>query len=427
MHDLWGRLPIFREPRPYDSVVFHRLGRETLARIQDDRRFVSAERLAELRAAGHYPRLPNAVSGPDGTFVITVPAGARELKQLTGPGLASRRWSMEVASAGRCARQVGVQRNLPVASGEVDVGDVTLHLGARVQGCLQDQDGLPIEDASVTLDGVPAAIVEGTVPFLFDDPEWGQQPVIDARTLADGVFAFDSPIPPGRYRLTVRAPGVGAPTPEFVVVGRAGVTVGVVAQRVPPLEFRLTDEAGHPLPGREVQAFSADHKDCGKTITDDWGRAHLLATRFSDREPLPIAHLWVTDGSRDLIDASDLAWDAVPRTLVARAAPPLRLVVLPADGSTPEQAQLHVSASLKLLEPGAGAPPCWSKHSSGWAARLFISSVPHGLYSLHVQSLQGWGWGTLSTALDLRRGQPREIVLHLPREAPPPGASRSPR
>ncbi|MEM7204144.1 MAG: carboxypeptidase-like regulatory domain-containing protein [Planctomycetota bacterium] len=404
-----GRASPFPWPRPY-RLFRSRIGWDSLRRIRDDRRFVTAERLAALRSEGLYTRLPNAVAAADGTFVISVPSNAPEL----GLGDGFSGWQMEIASPGRCARRMAYWERLVVTSGRVEVGDVTLHQGARVQGRLEDQNGAPIEEALVTLDGVPMAMVEGdgVVRSMLLD---GKGPVASASTMADGAFAFDTPIPPGRYALGVHEPGVGTYTPRCLKVGPAGAVARVVARRVPPLEFRLTDEAGHALGGVEVHALGAEGKVCGKTTTDRTGRAHMLPIRFLGGEPVPIAHLWVTDGSRELIDASDLSWDGTPLTLAVRTVPPLRLIVLPADGSTPERARLYVSARLNLLEADRGSPLRWSKVSSGWAANVRFPAVPHGRYALHVESLQGWGWCPLQTTLDLTRNQPREVVVHLSR------------
>ena len=134
---------------------------------------------------------------------------------------------------------------------------VKLSRGASISGSVRDADGLPVEGASVAVNG--------------DQREWRKAEVTDAR----GAFAFDG-VGDGAWRLTAKAAGYAASEPAAVEIRERKSVDGVTIKLVPAegISGRVVDAAGTAVAGARVRLV-------GSWQRDDLDRASPMAESTS--------------------------------------------------------------------------------------------------------------------------------------------------
>ncbi len=184
----------------------------------------------------------------------------------------------------------------------VDVGDVVMGPGVRLQGSVVDEHGKPVVKAylNVHVDGVAGG---GT-----DAPRIGQRTYVSAFSGEDGAFRCRQLLPPGSFRVVVTSgqelvqPVTGTlslerPVEEVVVVVRDLASL-------PSITGRVVDQHGQPVARAQIDAREPDHgesfsastkRDGTFTLHKRKGEADrvLLAVRHDDCEearlPEPVA------------------------------------------------------------------------------------------------------------------------------------------
>jgi uncharacterized GH25 family protein len=202
----------------------------------------------------------------DGAFVIE--------------GLPAGKFDLEVKRSGYAKRQVPA---IEIASGgePVDVGEVTLQLGEKVQGIVLDRDGQPVEGADIS--------IEASGPMMTFSMGGGPEREPDATSEAGGWFIVEDLSPDERYSL------------RFSRTGYVAKSVGPFElPRLEPLEVVLDtasrvighvlDNEGEPIPAARVNLERSQTIEIGGramammmmsgAVCDNEGRFE-----FEDQEP----------------------------------------------------------------------------------------------------------------------------------------------
>lgn len=133
----------------------------------------------------------------------------------------------------------------------VDVGDVVMRPGIRVQGRTVDEAGRPVADVTLrVLSGSDRSAGSRPMP----SSPWS----VYASSGADGSFTLPSLLPPGPFRVEAEVEHAGSKPVDGVLVGERPVEVVtfVVVPRPkgPTITGLVVDESGAPLAGAAVQA-----------------------------------------------------------------------------------------------------------------------------------------------------------------------------
>lgn len=229
-----------------------------------------------------------ATTGRDGRFRLSdLSHGTRHSLVFLGGGLA--RTLLDVVP--------------PVAEGgTIDVGDVVLRPGRRIEGRVLDAEGTPVAGQHVGLVGA-----NGDRERLVGDSgghkgSYGEEE--DAYTDDLGRFRF-SDLAPGSYTLSARLPGGEIP-PREVALG-SDADVSGVDLRVPDgrdLVVRVRDARGDALAQAFVSAFGPEWQGVSGT-TDAKGTVTLRVTQGTWK----VGVLWSREldaKGRNLLDVSDV-------------------------------------------------------------------------------------------------------------------------
>lgn len=192
--------------------------------------WVTAERLSDGRsdAAG------SRSVGQDGTF---------ELGGLDAGTYHLRLW------AGGYAQSVTDPFTLAEGEGR-DLGSVRMRRGGDVSGRVTDDEGRPVENATISLKDM-----SGRAVFSFSLFTSGS----DGRYSVQGVV-------PGRYVVGAEARGL-APAEQPVEVTETGGTADLIVRRGGTLRVRVVDGAGQPLEGARVGLTDARGQAVTKTLS----------------------------------------------------------------------------------------------------------------------------------------------------------------
>lgn len=329
-----------------------------------DRHFMTAEQLAKARAGGKlYQRLPNAVSGEDGCFELRTEA---YVGAASGPGL-------EVASAHRCPRSCWSVCAAVNTTKRVALGDIPMHLGVRVSGSVRDQDGAPIPGATVYLEGLPHAI-----------PDRADR--VFTSSYSEGRFAFESPVPPGTYELTIRAVGAQLVGPKTITVGSFPRDVRIKMRTRPSSSGVLVDVSGQPVSGT-ILFGTRDGKVHGAAVTDKQGRFRMRQKHASS----PPVHLVTAYHYDELVDPPPpVAWGTKKLRLVARPTQPAELHVV--HGVTGKPVAASVIVFTRWLGMGSGKDLEETDHffaHESHKGRLMLKNVRTGRHRFRLQLNDG--------------------------------------
>ncbi len=196
--------------------------------------------------------------------------------------------------------------DVPAAEAEgsvLDVGDVVLRAGRRIEGRVLDADGRPVIGQQVSLEGANAdrARLVGDAPAR--KGATGEEE--EAYTDDLGRYRFPD-LAPGTYTLSVRLPGGEIP-PREVMLGADADALGVDL-RVPDgrdLVVRVRDERGDVLAQAFVSAFGPERQGVSG-MTDARGMVTLRITRGAWK----VGVFWSREldaKGRSLLGANDVA------------------------------------------------------------------------------------------------------------------------
>ncbi|MFG0319846.1 MAG: carboxypeptidase-like regulatory domain-containing protein, partial [Planctomycetota bacterium JB042] len=152
-----------------------------------------------------------------------------------------------VVNAGRRERDVVLTDGVVV-----DLGDLTLPPGGRLEGDVVDAQGLPIERAAV----------------FFRSARGLTSAISDTLTRPDGTFERDG-LAAGRWTVSARALGYGLSSTEVDVAPGATATVRIALGETASLRVRVVDATGAPVPGASVEVRDA----AGRVVSDLLGPA----------------------------------------------------------------------------------------------------------------------------------------------------------
>nr|MDJ0976610.1 carboxypeptidase-like regulatory domain-containing protein [Planctomycetota bacterium] len=134
--------------------------------------------------------------------------------------------------------------------GVVDLKDLKLKAGAVLSGRVTDDEGKPVEDATVSL--IDQA---GRPVFLFSFSTTGS----DGRYQVQGLEL-------GRYTVTFEAKGY-SPAKAPLNLEAGGATVDGTLTRGGAIEVTVTDDAGYAIEGAEVVLYDSTGRRVGKTLS----------------------------------------------------------------------------------------------------------------------------------------------------------------
>ena len=244
---------------------------------------------------------------------------------------------------------------------------------AVLSGRVLDQDGKPVAGATVSLSG----------PSLN----------ADAKTDAQGNYAFGAIKNSGEYQLGVKAPGF-VPIEPYVtknpgvqLTPQSQARRDMVIERGVTIEVRVADANGQPVAKANIDAnLSGDRSSSGRVQTDDIGFAHLV---------LPV---------------SKSAY-VVSATLDGFA--PTHAMVTPKSADTPQEIDLLLTPGLGVKgtvicsdgNPAAGwkiyaQPDWWTNYHSPRGAKIdkdgnfTLTDVGEGKYTLFLTTPTGHGMST---------------------------------
>lgn len=134
--------------------------------------------------------------------------------------------------------------------GVIDLKDLKLKAGAVLSGRVTDDEGKPVEDATVSLideDGRPV--------FLFSFSTTGS----DGRYQVQGLEL-------GRYTVTIEAKGY-SPFKAPLTLEAGGATIDGTLTRGGAIEITVTDDAGYAIEGAQVSLYDAAGRRVAKTLS----------------------------------------------------------------------------------------------------------------------------------------------------------------
>jgi len=272
-----GYTPVTREDASLSSPCELTLARDAL--LLD---VVDADSGSPLRAAmivvdaKKGTVLTQAVSWLPKDVDHSVLAPAGQLLVNTGYGVATVRSEVPWIASAKDGR-IDVELHV-VAAGHVgEIVDATIskdeeppHL--RVELAPDDDEA---RDASITgrVRGAKRAEVRAycLIPNFIDTAMEAREPLLVAACDGDGHFALHD-LPPARYRLFARAPGVA---PESVDVEAPARDVTIDIQAASVIEVEVTDHAGAPAVGVVAHAQRPDRSRAWYAKTDTDGVARL--------------------------------------------------------------------------------------------------------------------------------------------------------
>ncbi len=214
-------------------------------------------------------RVVDAKGGPiERAYVATVPIGpdaggeGTDLSRTTRTDAAGRfrltslsrtmPHAVVVTSPGH-GRTLADFRPRPEGPGEIDLGDVVLVAGLRIEGRVLDADGGPVPGARLTLEGANADRSR-RMGAGWDYPTSGYGDEESARSDDLGRFRFDD-LSPGTYSLTAR-PALGNTVTRVVVLSASGDVLGadLTLARTRTLLVHVSDSRGRALAHAFVRA-----------------------------------------------------------------------------------------------------------------------------------------------------------------------------
>lgn len=138
-----------------------------------------------------------------------------------------------------------------VADGQaVNLGTLKVSAGALITGRVTNDDGSPVEDATISVKDA-----QGRPVFLFSLSTTG----------SDGRFSVRG-LEPGRYTVGAEAKA-HAPTEKSIVLSAQGTEVGLVIQRGGQLTVLVEDAGGQPVEGAEVRLEDAKGNRVTRTLS----------------------------------------------------------------------------------------------------------------------------------------------------------------
>jgi hypothetical protein len=298
-----------------------------------------AEHVSVALTTGWGGREPTASSGPDGRFTV---------RGCIAP---PHWWTRPVRAHGDGGAEGTFEVSVPtdaaaLASGAIDVGDVTLRRGAVVRTQVLDPEGNPI----------PGAVVSGHVGAMADADGWLAL-AIRADTSPSRTLEFDVAAPGFRTR-TMRCSAA-------LASGEVRDLPPIRLERGRPVAVRILDASGRPVAGCEVRW--AWYGDAPPVRTDAEGHA-ILSGAASDEEAV---HVALPDGTRfsrfgTLTEARGDRIDLELRLPRTRS-----LVVHVVDTSGAPVALASVTASRTASSPGTlSADEQWASADAKGLARL---------------------------------------------------------
>jgi protocatechuate 3,4-dioxygenase beta subunit len=192
--------------------------------------WVTAERLEE----GRSDAVASRSVGTDGTF---------EMKGLDAGSYHLRLWAGGYAQTTTEAFALGEGESK-------DLGSVRMQRGGDVSGRVTDDEGRPVENATISL------------------KDSGGRPVFSFSlftTGSDGRYSVQGVVP-GRYVVGAEAQGL-APAEQPVDVGEAGGTADLVVRRGGTLVARVVDADGKPLEGARVTLTDSRGQRVTRTLS----------------------------------------------------------------------------------------------------------------------------------------------------------------
>lgn len=293
-------------------------------------------------------------SGDDGVFT---------LRFVAPPPF---QFGLDVQATGRVPRTARWSQLEP--GQVVDLGDVPLTIGYRVQGRVTDEDGRHIEKAGFGLEDLPLPLPEH---IAANDARFGW-------TQADGSFEIDVCIPPGTWRTRFVGPHrLVEPLTVTVIDGVGAPFVNAVVETMASITGRVVDLDGLPIMRAHVQASGCD------------GRAPAASTNANGEFVLrdvcktePVTQLVVDRGPCEAYQHPvPVAWGTQGLLLMTPRAQTLDILVV--DGATGEPVEeFSVVCHCKDFRWSSEAEPRQGGHHEG--GRLTIRNVLRGENILRV-------------------------------------------
>jgi protocatechuate 3,4-dioxygenase beta subunit len=164
--------------------------------------------------------------------------------RFTIEGLPEGKFDLEASRSG-FARSKVPAIEIEEGSEPVDVGEIALEPGERLEGFVRDRDGQPLE-------GVEIRIAEGgMMMFIAAGPGQGAQPEPDTTTEAGGWFALKDLSSGERYNLNFERTGFVQQSLSAVEVPR-GEALEVVMDPASNVSGVVLDADGEPVPDAQV-------------------------------------------------------------------------------------------------------------------------------------------------------------------------------
>ena len=223
---------------------------------------------------------------------------------------------------------IGARWNAIAEGRSIDLGDIVMVPGVRVQGRVVDDAGAPIANATVTVRLGPGELEGETETPSFE--------TTSGSSTTDGSFRCRSPVRPGPYRVDAYAqdglqlakPFTGTLTRERPVEDL--VLVLPRPANVPTITGRIVDEVGQPIRDASLEA---DDQDDGRTVSTNTRRDGTFTlkktTASGGSVSLRASHPMFEPVRSD----QTYAWGATDVVLTMRTAGGLAVYVRDEDGT----------------------------------------------------------------------------------------------
>jgi uncharacterized GH25 family protein len=230
-------------------------------------------------SSGHGMRMLRIAEGGDAASAVETASGSDGRFELSG--LPAGKFDLGVTRSGFAKRSVPAVE-IEEGSEPVDLGEIALQRGERVQGFVLDHEGQPVEGAEIYVgESGPMMVVMSGAGAPTEEA--------DASTDPSGWFVVEDLARGSRYSLSVRRTGFVEASVSSVDVPRSE-PVEVTLRPASRVSGMVLDPEGEPIPGAQVNLSRTRTMEMGGNVmrmmmrvdesTDSEGRF-----LFEDQEP----------------------------------------------------------------------------------------------------------------------------------------------